>query len=274
MRICQKCHSPINEQEIQCPRCGVVLGQLFCSHCNTPLDLRYGYCLTCHQPYSLPYKHSYEMRPLNSQRTSRRVDQARYASQRINYEHHPAAYQFENPLEKEASIQKQKTSNRKSLIYSAIIILIIATISAGGLILRNANSQSNVVQSSTAASETTPQSQAQDTTTQPASQSQVDVEGAILDILDNTQVHSMFAPTIGNMIVAVFHNFEITYEAKQGDTSSYYVTIEGSYSPHPDYPNMSLQGKIVYFVNIERGSCQLYSDPNSLNAIFLTYITY
>ena len=90
MRICQKCHSPINKQEIQCPQCGIVLGQLYCNYCNEPLDLRYGYCLSCHQPYSLPYKHSYEMRPLVSRRTNKRVDHARHSSVQNDSEDHPS----------------------------------------------------------------------------------------------------------------------------------------------------------------------------------------
>ena len=96
MRICQNCHSPINEQELQCPRCGVVLGQLFCSHCNAPLDLRYGYCLTCHQPYSLPYKHLYEMKSLSSQVSKRRNE---YAQNPFNKEisNHPQKLETNTP---------------------------------------------------------------------------------------------------------------------------------------------------------------------------------
>lgn len=56
MISCPNCHYQVQNEEIQCPYCLIVLKQLYCGNCNNILDLRYTQCIYCGQPYILPYQ--------------------------------------------------------------------------------------------------------------------------------------------------------------------------------------------------------------------------
>lgn len=56
MIVCPSCHNQVADEEIQCPKCFLVLKQLSCGNCNNLLDLRYSQCIHCGQPYALPYQ--------------------------------------------------------------------------------------------------------------------------------------------------------------------------------------------------------------------------
>lgn len=100
----------------------------------------------------------------------------------------------------------------------------------------------------------------------------VQVESAIIDILNNTKVNSSFAPTIGNMVVKVFNTYTITWVPIDNSESQFKVSISGEYNPNPDIPNLSQNGTITYSVDINTKECYLTSDPNNLESTFLIYI--
>ncbi len=96
----------------------------------------------------------------------------------------------------------------------------------------------------------------------------------ILNILDSTKVDTMFSPTVGQMIVKVFHTFDITYEKIPGTETEYHVTISGEFCPNPDIPYLTMEGEVMYRVNIASGRCVLVSDINNVEAAFLAHIFY
>ncbi len=97
------------------------------------------------------------------------------------------------------------------------------------------------------------------------------IENKIYEVLNKTQVDPMFAPTIGNMVMIVFHNFDIKW-GKYKSTSHYEVEISGNYCPNPDMPNLSMKGSITYLVDIEKNSCIVLYDYNNLTGTFLVFI--
>lgn len=99
-------------------------------------------------------------------------------------------------------------------------------------------------------------------------------EEEILNILDSTKVDPMFSPTVGQMIVKVFHTFDITYEKIPGTETEYHVTISGEFCPNPDIPYMTMEGAIKYRVTVSTGRCVLISDINNVEAAFLAHIFY
>lgn len=94
----------------------------------------------------------------------------------------------------------------------------------------------------------------------------------VVSVLNNTRVHSSYAPTIGAMVVAVFYEYDLKWEAYQNSETQYKVTISGSYCPNPEVPNMALDGYITYVVDINSGSCRVLNDPNNISATFLLFI--
>ncbi len=104
-------------------------------------------------------------------------------------------------------------------------------------------------------------------------QKEAEIELKIYDVLNNTQVDPMFAPTIGKMVVIVFHNFDITWEEYNCDTI-YKVTISGNYCPNPDLPDLSMNGSITYLVDIKNDNCEVLYDHNNLTGTFLVFIFY
>lgn len=97
------------------------------------------------------------------------------------------------------------------------------------------------------------------------------IENKIYEVLHKTQVDPMFAPTIGNMVMIVFHNFDVKW-GKYKSTSQYEVEISGNYCPNPDIPTLSMKGSITYLVDIEKSSCIVLHDYNNLTGTFLVFI--
>lgn len=101
-----------------------------------------------------------------------------------------------------------------------------------------------------------------------------EIKDKILDVLNSTKVDSNFSPTIGNMVIAVIKDYQITYVPVGNSKTLYRVTIKGEYSPNPDLPYLSYSSYIIYTIDIEKSTCELYSDPDNLEGIFLVYIVH
>lgn len=99
------------------------------------------------------------------------------------------------------------------------------------------------------------------------------VKMQVNEILSAAQACPGLAPTVGQMINAVFHDYEWKVEPCEGNTdgTEYIVSISGTYSPTPSAPYVSQSGSIQYYVNIETGETRIYSDPDNLYRIFLIY---
>ncbi len=119
--------------------------------------------------------------------------------------------------------------------------------------------------------ETAPE-QVQDVVTEQPQETEEIPVNEILNILDTTKVNPTFSPTIGQMVVEVFHSFEINYEKIPGTESQYHVTISGEFYPNPDIPYLIMEGEIMYRVTVSTGRCVLIADPNDVEAAFLTHM--
>lgn len=93
----------------------------------------------------------------------------------------------------------------------------------------------------------------------------------ICKILDNKQVINGFTPTVGSIIPVMFHSYDITYEQYKEEEGVYLVTISGSYSPTPSSPAISMNGRIVYKVDINKRVCSVYADPDGINGFITGY---
>ena len=98
------------------------------------------------------------------------------------------------------------------------------------------------------------------------------IEQEIISIIDSTKVHPMWAPTIGNVIVEVFYNYEIVWKPYNDSEKYYEVSIGGDYCPNPDIKNLSYNGTITYLVDIETKECLLFDDPSNISAAFMLFI--
>lgn len=101
-----------------------------------------------------------------------------------------------------------------------------------------------------------------------------EIEQQVNEIIADTPACPGWAPSIGQMVNAVFHDYSwsVTPYGSGEDTSEYLVKIRGTYSPTPEMPNISQPGMIQYYVNLETKEVRIYSDPDNLYSVFLIYI--
>lgn len=99
------------------------------------------------------------------------------------------------------------------------------------------------------------------------------VKMQVNELLSNAQACPGLAPTVGQMINAVFHDYEWSVEpyGVSDNGTEYIVEISGTYSPTPSAPYVSQPGSIQYYVNLGTGETRIYSDPDNLYRIFLIY---
>ena len=103
-----------------------------------------------------------------------------------------------------------------------------------------------------------------------------EIADLINEILSTTPACEGWAPTISKMVNTVFFDYEWTFEpySSSGEIMDglYVVEITGNYCPNPDIPNLSQNGTIRYFVNIDSEKVSIHSDPHGISSTFMVYI--
>ena len=100
---------------------------------------------------------------------------------------------------------------------------------------------------------------------------QEDAQQEILMILDSTPVVEGFGGTIGQAVSAAFTQYDVKYELIEGSTSTYKVTISGTYMPNPEIPQYTLNGSISYTVDIKNRTCNIRVGNSDIESILMVY---
>ncbi len=254
----------------------------YCLNCGRAFADSYIYCDNC-RTFLATNEQFYYIQQYNQQMQASQQYMQQYIQQYLPYNSNRNIQQ-NNTMHANKSIpntglsqneQKKNPNWLRILCFIAFawvgFVLVLAVLETAGSTSNvgeeNVNTNLPAEQQTETQTQTTTQ-----TETQPTALPEAEVERRIYEILDSTNVVESFAPTIGQMVVTVFSNFEITYELQADTTDTYRVSISGDYYPNPEIPYLIMSGTMVYRINIESGTCVLVSDPNNIEATFAAYI--